>query len=386
MANNFYKKPFDEGTLVKLELLKLYVRSWFPVFMSTKKIFWKDIFIYDFFSGAGIDITGEPGSPLIILNELKKYCPTIVEKGLRVTLLFNEPKEELLNNLKKNVSDSFADCRAISEFNCCKACSIKKECPFTVRLEQKKFKLLFSEIYPHMENTPRLPRFMFLDQFGIKEITKDIFQKITALKRTDFLFFISSSTVRRFAESVEFKQYLKVNKKDFDESRPEHCHRIILNFYKTMTHGQAYFLAPFSIRKGANIYGLIFGSNNPRGIEKFLDVAWSIDRSTGEANFNIDNDAIISGQPSLFPEFNLIKKVDVFEKDLLEWLGKNERTNEEVFLFTLSNGMRKTHATDIMKRHHSSLEITSTDKFRKGSFYLDYNPKKHIKIKNKKNE
>ncbi len=47
MADKFHIEPFDEGTLVKLELLKLYVRSWLPVFMSKKDVYWKDIFIYD---------------------------------------------------------------------------------------------------------------------------------------------------------------------------------------------------------------------------------------------------------------------------------------------------------------------------------------------------
>jgi len=87
MADMFHIEPFDEGTLVKLELLKLYVRSWLPVFMSKKDVYWKDIFIYDFFSGAGMDSKGKPGSPLIILNELKGYCPSIVEKGLKVNLV-----------------------------------------------------------------------------------------------------------------------------------------------------------------------------------------------------------------------------------------------------------------------------------------------------------
>lgn len=381
MADKYHIKLFNEGTLVKLELLKLYVRSWLPVFMSKKDVYWKDIFIYDFFSGAGMDSKGKPGSPLIILNELKGYCPSIVEKGLKVSLLFNELQEDVLDNLKNKVSDFFVKCRAKSEFSCCVACSSDNKCPFTVTFEQKEFKPLFAELYSSMQASPTLPRFMFLDQFGIKQITKDIFQKLTSLTRTDFLFFISSSFVRRFSELEEFTQYLKVSKKEFDESRPEHCHRIILDYYKSMTHSSEYFLAPFSIRKGANIYGLIFGSNNPVGMEKYLDAAWSLDKNTGEANFNIDNDKILSGQLSFFPEDNVVKKVDIFERNLLQWL-KEERTNEEVYLYTLLNGMRKTHTTEILKGNISCLKITSADKIRNGYFYLGYKPEKHIKIKN----
>jgi len=381
MADKFHVEPFDEGTLVKLELLKLYVRSWLPVFISKKNVFWKDIFIYDFFSGAGMDSKEKPGSPLIILNELKGYCPSIADKGLKVSLLFNDPQEAVLDNLKNRVSNFFIKCRAKSEFSCCEVCSSENKCPFTVTFEQKEFKALFTELYFSMKVSPTLPRFMFLDQFGIKEITQDIFRKLTSLTRTDFLFFISSSFVRRFSELEEFSKYLKVNKKDFNASRPEHCHRIILDYYKSLINSSYYYLAPFSIRKGANIYGLIFGSNNPVGMEKYLDAAWAIDKNTGEANFNIDNDKILTGQLSFFAEDNVVKKIDVFERNLLQWL-KKERTNEELYLFTLMNGMRKTHTTEILKNKFSSLKITSADKIRNGYFYLGYKPEKHIKIKN----
>lgn len=381
MADKFHIEPFDDGTLIKLELLKRYVRSWLPVFISPKNSYWNEIYIYDFFSGAGMDCKGNAGSPLIILNELRGYCHSIVDKGLKVRLLFNEPQSDVLYNLKNKVAEFFIKCQKQNRFDCCNACRTDNQCPFSIIIEQKDFKELFDELYPSMNINKTLPRFMFLDQFGIKQITYDIFQKLTKLTRTDFLFYISSSFVRRFSELAEFQRYIKVNKKDFNTSKPEHCHRIILDYYKSMTNGSNYYLAPFSISKGANIYGLIFGSNNPLGMEKYLDAAWSIDKNTGEANYNIDGDTIISGQLSIFPEDNVIKKVDIFERNLLEWL-KTERTNKEVYLFTLTNGMRKTHTTDILKNHSKNLEIISKDKIQKGSFYLAYKPEKLIRIKN----
>ena len=93
------------------------------------------------------------------------------------------------------------------------------------------------------------------------------------------------------------------------------------------------------------------------------------------------NDKILTGQLSFFAEDNVVKKVDVFERNLLQWL-KEEKTNEEVYLFTLMNGMRKTHTTEILKNKISSLKITSAEKIRNGYFYLGYKPEKHIKIKN----
>jgi len=382
MTDNFHKKPFDESTLIKLELLRLYVKSWLPVFIEKKEIHWNEIFIYDFFAGSGMDTVGNFGSPLLILNELRNYCQSIVDKKLKVKILINEFDQDKIKILQTKISNYFTDCRSKNEFNCCEKCSTENNCPFQIRIESKDFKILFDEIYPSILASSKLPRFMFIDQFGIKHVTQEIFQKLTALTRTDFLFFISSSFVRRFTELDEFNKYLKLSREQFDASQPEHCHRIILNYYQSQISNKSYYLAPFSIKKSANIYGLIFGSNNPLGMEKFLDAAWSLDKNTGEANFNIDNDRIVKTQQlSFFPEDNVIQKVDIFEKNLLDWLKKSERDNVEIYLFALTNGMQKKHAKDVLKKHEKRLIISSKEPIKKGSFYLDYRPTKFIKIK-----
>jgi hypothetical protein len=33
-ADDFHGKPFDEGTLTKLQIFELYTRGWLPVFLS----------------------------------------------------------------------------------------------------------------------------------------------------------------------------------------------------------------------------------------------------------------------------------------------------------------------------------------------------------------
>lgn len=381
MANQFNNQPYDPGTLIKLDLLRLYIKSWLPVFIQRNQIHWNKIYIYDFFGGSGKDSLGKPGSPLVILNELRNHCPSIIEKRLKIHFLINELDQSKSAILRNNVSEYLQDCRNKNEFSCCKQCSAEDDCPFTVEIKSKEFKVIFNELYPTIKINDQLPRFMFIDQFGIKEVTKDIFRKLTALKRTDFLFFISSSYFRRFAEMEEFSKYLEISKQQFDDSRPEHCHRIIFEYYKEQINNDAYFLAPFSIKKTSNIYGLIFGSNNPLGMEKFLDSAWALDKNTGEANFNIDNDSIISnGQFSIFNEDNGIKKKDVFERNMIEWLKKSERSNSEVYLFAMTNGMKKKHATEVLKKHVKSLSIRSDKQIRKGYFYLDFKPTKKIKI------
>ena len=66
-------------------------------------------------------------------------------------------------------------------------------------------------------------------------------------------------------------------------------HRAVVEHYRHLAGGRIFF-GSFSIKKGANIYGLIFGSAHPLGIEKFLRVCWKVDPVRGEANFDIDDE------------------------------------------------------------------------------------------------
>ena len=384
MGKDIHKSVFDEGTLTKLAILREYIKRWFPVFLKDQRYTYRRVQIYDFFAGAGSDIEGNKGSPIIILEELRTYCKTIIERNLKVNLFFNEFKIEKYHKLNIIVKDFISGCRK-SEY-----CPLSHtfECPFDFITENKDFKVLFNELYPELKKALQIPRFMFLDQNGIKFIDHDIFSKLISLGRTDFLFFISSSFAKRFAELPEFMEYLKVSKQEFESSKQYDCHRVILKYYKNLIPtNKVYYLAPFSIRKQdtGNIYGLVFGSNNLRGLEKFLNTAWSLDKHTGEANFDIDADRIRTGQYSVFPEGNVVKKLLLFQESLIDFISDQPKSNSEVYQFTLESGFIPSHANEILKEFQNSnhLEvqmIKGGEKVRKSSFYLKYKPEKEILI------
>ncbi len=110
---------------------------------------------------------------------------------------------------------------------------------------------------------------------------------------------------------------------------------------------KTYHLGSCSIRKGANVYGLVFDSGHPLGIDKFLKVAW---KRGGDANFDIDKDGIDPAQLSLFPEYDKPTKISIFEKDLESAvLGRQLTTNKDVYLFALQNGMLAEHARKTLR-------------------------------------
>jgi hypothetical protein len=147
--------------------------------------------------------------------------------------------------------------------------------------------------------------------------------------------------------------------------------------------GVEYHLAPFSIKKGANIYGVIFGSGSLLGLDKFLKVCWKADAVTGEANYNIDSDFSWGGQKSLFAEQNVIRKVDLFAHDLKEFIRSSSPSNRDVFKFCLTKGFRPGHASDILRAMQKNNELQVVDwtsglPGKAGTFYLTWdNYNKH---------
>src|SRR4051812_48819816 len=74
MTDQFHEKPYDEGTLAKLQIFELYTQEWIPVFLSRENpVFSGGVHIFDFFCGPGTDSTGVYGSALRILQQLRGY-------------------------------------------------------------------------------------------------------------------------------------------------------------------------------------------------------------------------------------------------------------------------------------------------------------------------
>ena len=62
----------------------------------SKKIF-NDIYIFDFFAGPGKDSNDQRGSPLIIIDELKKYLEhsiSPVAPNVAIKLIFNDADQD----------------------------------------------------------------------------------------------------------------------------------------------------------------------------------------------------------------------------------------------------------------------------------------------------
>ena len=326
-VRNLHKNSFDEGTRDKLKLYREYLREWLPVFINGS--FVEIIQIFDFFAGPGFDVDGNPGSPAITCEEIRNAMIQNKTQDSKIRAYFNEKTAVKFENLTSYIEEQSISLPKV-EF-----AVIKND-----------FHSAFEQWEPYMHG--RAANLLFLDQNGVKQITKPVFQTIVRLPKTDFIFFISSAFVNRFRTVPEIRDYVPVTDEDFSRMNGTNVHRIVADSYRRwIPDGLEYYLGSFSIRKGANVYGLVFGSGHPLGIDKFLKVAW---KHGGDANFDIDKDGIDPCQPSLFPEYMKPTKISIFEKEFESAvLERRLRTNKDVYLFTLQNGMLASHARNALK-------------------------------------
>ena len=348
-VRDIHKKPFDDGTTDKLGLYREYVRAWLPTFIHSPELA-DTLQVFDFFAGPGQDVGGNPGSPLITCEEVRLALTSAkTDKPPAIKLVFNEymPDKylELVECLKR----------------------VGPELPeATFHHSQMDFHAAFSKWLPMM-NKPRTANLLFLDQNGVKQVTREIFQTMVNLPQTDFLFFISSAMVNRFKDDPSIRSCVPLKDDDFVHINGTNVHRRLAEaYYRWVPNGKRFFIAPFSIRKGANVYGLVFGSSHPRGMDKFLRIAW---KQGGDANFDIDDDHIDPKAPFIpgFDDLEKPSKVKVFENSLAQAIKtRSLLTNKAVFEFALRHGVLAEHARSALTR------LVHDQQLPKQTFHISY--------------
>ncbi|WP_082293885.1 hypothetical protein [Leptospira santarosai] len=196
-----------------------------------------------------------------------------------------------------------------------------------------------------------LPSLLFLDQNGIKFVSESRFQEIISFKLTDFLFFISSAHLYRFGDHDSFLKHLSISQEELETSPYRTFHRTVVeHFRKLIPENSEFKIYPFSLKKGPNIHGLIFGASHIAAFCKFLEVAWAINPVNGDANFDIDSDSE-KQESELFPEFKLKTKLELFEEQLTDKVKSGSiKDNIDLFEFTIYSGHLPAHAREVIHR------------------------------------
>ena len=334
---NFHAQDFDEGTQAKLDIFQLYAREWLPVFLARNPPIWKEVHIYDFFCGPGTDPKGVEGSPVRIVKELLKYQAQQATNGITVYLHFFDSDgnktialRQKLGPLLSGVSNVVLDIQALP------------------------FEQTFPKALPILKSRSSA-KLVLLDPCGVNFVTNDVFRQLITAEVTDFLFFLASSYLNRFRAVDSIK--LKID-------RPEdffHVHKVALEAFKSLIPlNTKYYLAPFSIKKGKNIYGIIFGSAELLGMDKFLTTAWKKGPLNGEANFDINREDFRLANPCLALDgfSNFPTKLGAFETDLRQAILAGKCPDESAIVeICFEHGVRRQHAEPVISALKSEKAI-----------------------------
>lgn len=341
---DLHSKPFDEGTLAKLEIFEAYAQAWIPTFVMQGI---EKICIYDFFAGTGYDKVGVKGSPIRILETIKQHIGNIYKNQVTIKLCFNEFEPNRISQkkyalLKKSCEDYLEKDKSLSNV-------------VELELLNEDFGELFSKKLDEIQHYPSL---VYLDQNGIKYINNQYINALEKMTTTDFLYFVSSSYFKRFGEMVEFKQHFPINTEALKNVPYAKVHSAVIDeIKKVLPSNTELRLYPFTIKKGTNIYGIVFGAKHPLAVDKFLNIGWKFNGVNGQANFDIDDEASI-GQQVLFGEQRVSKK-EAFKRKLKEKVLSNEVTNNlDALNFAHDQGHIGTHAADCLRAMKRANEIS----------------------------
>ena len=371
-TKNLHDHPFDEGTIIKLEIFEDYLTEWLPTFVMSHTD--SDIWIFDFFAGTGRDVVGVAGSPIRILQQIKAQSGNIFQKKCRVNVCLNEYDSTKFNTLRQcceqyiNEDDELS--RLYGKF-------------LFVEFKNDDF----AELFPKYHNTILLyPSLIFLDQNGMKFLADKYLSDLESFPQTDFLYYLSSSYFIRFGDTPAFQTNLKIDMEKVRQNPYRYVHRSILEQLKERLPQESKLkLYPFTIKKSANIYGIIFGAKHPLAVDKFLRTSWRKNAINGEANFDIDDDKT-KGQLDIFGE-KKPTKIESFQSELRQKvLDGMLRTNKDVFDYTLEQGHIPQHASDELKRMKKENLIDYEDRTPLVNYDQVYKNKRIILYKLKKDE
>jgi len=335
MIKNLHDNPFDETTIAKLEIFEQYAQAWLPTFIMHGD---SKICLFDFFAGTGYDKNGVPGSPIRLLQKIEEQSAIIAEKNMKIKVFFNEYDRLKFEQLKSACEDFLEEHK-----------TVKNVIEITIVNED------FAECFPKQIPTIRsYSSLVYLDQNGIRFLASEYLSELEKTIRTDFLYFVSSSYFWRFGNEEEFKAYVDIDLNIARQEPYKFIHRSLIAQLKLkISPSNKLKLYPFSLKKGANIYGIIFGASHPRAIDKFLTIAWKKNETNGEANFDIDDDKK-KDQLNLFGDTPL-KKIPAFQQRLREKILRGEITNNfQAYNYALEEGHIGSHAADEIKKMKTS--------------------------------
>ncbi|WP_339846993.1 three-Cys-motif partner protein TcmP [uncultured Dokdonia sp.] len=340
----------------KVQLFGDYIQKYLNIICNDG--YTKSIHIIDLFCGPGVYDDGGEGSPVIALKKIKQTFYQFIKrrqtKSPKIHCHFNDIDQSRIEILDKHIKEN----------------KLHNSNYGTLNLINKDYTEIINELPVRFKGFKESKAFVFIDPFGYKDVKAEhILNLLDCNKKSEVLLWLPIQFMYRFSKNgtpdvlESFNSQLGIKKEEL-KNEWEYISTLKEGFQNFI--GNNYFVDSFSLKKEENtIFCLFFFSSHIRGYEKMLETKWEIDSEQGRGwKYN-------SHQSSLFSDLETNKLEDF----LLDFLKIN-RTNGEVFEFTLRKGFLPKHSTQILKnlQTENRLEVKKEDnsKIRRGAFYLNY--------------
>ena len=369
----------------KLDFYKDYLKRYIPILRLAK--FTTSINIFDVFCGTGIYENGAKGSPILAFDAIKESNENISNLNSQLT-----PVNLFINDLETNKVEQVKQYLQNKVENIC-----------NLEFQNKDAVKFLSDIDQKINaQTSKDRNLILIDPYGYKNIKKEYIEKLISNKKnTEIILFLPISQIYRFTGKVLNDEDHNVKSlQDFIQSFfPDKNHPIYNNqlsdekglieyirkalSFNDKFHSTSYFIQ----RDNKNhFYALFFITPSIYGLEKILEVKWSLNEEHGEGFEQPKQmQSLFADQEKESAKQEQYRKL---EEILLNYISTNKTVNNnQIYELTLRNMYLKKHANEILRNLQKENKIIVVDaqtnkKARKNAFYLgyDYFKKKTIKI------
>jgi three-Cys-motif partner protein len=350
--------PMERTTAAKHQILRKYLDAWVAILGGGR--FARDhLVLIDAFAGPGRYSTGEPGSPLLMINTYLEHSGVLTAKP---HFFFIEEDAARVAHLRSELSAASLPATLTDEVI---------EGTF-----DDKFPALIVRLTREFGGLP--PTFAFIDPFGASDLPVAMTTPLLDVPRCEVLVYFPVSFLARFGEQPEFVPTMDsvfndvswrgafADGVDFDTRE-----RMLLDLFMEELRRRVPYVRAFEItptqEKGGNTYYLVFGTANAdQGLRKMKDAMWSVD-PVGGVSFR---DSTLADHPVLFEEKPNFAEL---ERLLREHFGRQWFTIDQAENFTLletpfrDNGHLKTPTLKPAEKR-GELEVQRKEVQRAGSF------------------
>lgn len=290
----------EPHSAAKHRVLRSYLDGWIPVMaqaIRARKRAGGDarLLLVDGFAGPGRYATGEPGSPLIMIDALTSHAAFDRLGEVSFNFLFIEHDARRVHNLHKEIT-------ALGEL----------PSNVSIQVESGEYEATFARFVDDATERGNIltPTFAFIDPFGYSSASMSLTGRLLDFPRCEVLIFLPLSFVHRFV-GRKGQDAALTSLFGCDEWRHavglsgDDRSAFLLDLFERQLAASANVahVRSFQLRTGdGNDYRLVFGLGHEKGLEFAKDAMWKVDPVAGTSYFAITE----SGQEVLFSPEQLL--------------------------------------------------------------------------------